>query len=67
MNDFLIGRLGLSTAGENEFSKTNQRFYWPLPDGLLFGRSCLAMLAIVIHVQSAKYFEHGIHGSVAVT
>jgi len=24
--DFLIGRLGLSTAGANQFSKTNQRF-----------------------------------------
>jgi len=26
VSDFLIGRLGLPTAGENEFSKTNQRF-----------------------------------------
>jgi len=27
VSDFLIGRLGLPTAGENEFSKTNQRFF----------------------------------------
>ena len=27
---FLIGRLGLPTAGENEFSKTNQRLYYQL-------------------------------------
>ena len=25
VNGFVIGRLGLPTAGENEFSKTNQR------------------------------------------
>jgi len=26
VSDFLIGRVGLPTAGENEFSKTNQQF-----------------------------------------